>query len=132
MANKAGKTVECNRAEALKRLATAKSYQVRAGELAETEADRQAAAGNAVLAGIAAADAICCVRLGRTSKSSNPQDSITLLTQVDKGLADSLRVLISKKDLAHYGGGFVNAEVLKTLRRNSAHLIEVAEAAVTS
>ena len=70
MANKAGKTVQCNRAEALKRLATAKSYQVRAGELAETEADRQAAAGNAVLAGIATADAICCVRLGRTSKAA--------------------------------------------------------------
>ncbi|MHB8661983.1 MAG: hypothetical protein ACYDH6_04775 [Acidimicrobiales bacterium] len=57
----------CGPADARLRAKVARAYLDVAETAAEERVDeaRNVAAGNAVLAAIAAADAICCIRLGR-------------------------------------------------------------------
>lgn len=73
-----------DRALAAARAAVAREYQQLA-ELVATE-DRQfahnAAAGNAVLAAIAASDAICCLKLGRYHAGEDHRAATKLLEQV--------------------------------------------------
>jgi hypothetical protein len=63
-------------------------------------------AGLAVLAGIAAADAICCVRLGCRHRGDDHRGAADLLRSAtpDGGdLAKTLLRLLDLKDAAHYG-----------------------------
>jgi hypothetical protein len=65
-------------------------------------------AGLAVLAGIAASDAICCVRLGRYHRGDDHRRATELLetaTPDGRDLAVRLERLLGLKDTAHYGGG---------------------------
>jgi hypothetical protein len=75
------RTQECDAAQARKRLADARLFL----ELAETVDDARDAdslsvsAANAVLAGIAAADAACCRALGERSRSEDHRDATKLV-----------------------------------------------------
>jgi hypothetical protein len=63
-------------------------------------------AGLAVLAGIAASDAICCVRLGRYHSGEDHRRATELLqtaTPDGRDLAVRLERLLGLKDTAHYG-----------------------------
>ena len=62
--------------------------------------------GLAVLAGIAAADAICCVRLGKRHRGEDHRGATALLrgaTPDGAKLATTLTRLLDVKDTAHYG-----------------------------
>ncbi len=62
--------------------------------------------GLAVLAGIAAADAICCVRLGKRHRGEDHRGATALLrgaTPDGPKLATTLTRLLDVKDTAHYG-----------------------------
>ncbi len=62
--------------------------------------------GLAVLAGIAASDAICGMRLGRIHRGDDhtgAQDLLRQATQDGSKLAAQLGRLLSLKDTAHYG-----------------------------
>jgi hypothetical protein len=64
------------------------------------------ATGNAVLAGIAASDSICCARLGKMHRGPNHSGAADLLaTAVPDGqkLSQTLVRLLDVKDEAHYG-----------------------------
>lgn len=128
MASKRGTVSTCGRTQAKNRLDVAKQYQ----ELAHLKSDedtgaaRNAAAGNAVLAGIAAADAICCLRLGQRSSSSDHTDAIALLAKVDKKLAQDFSILIGDKPTSHYGDSFIGTQSLKRCLRAMDHLVQVA------
>ncbi len=61
-----------------------------------------AVATNAIHAAIAAADVICCLRLGRRSSDGNHQASVELLRQVDAQLANHLRRALNHKQQAAY------------------------------
>jgi len=64
------------------------------------------AAGLAVLAGIAASDAICVSRLGSIYRGENHRDAVELLrvaTMDGKKLSTTFLKLIDVKDEAHYG-----------------------------
>jgi hypothetical protein len=67
-----------------------------------------------VYAGIAAADVICCARLGEQSQGGdNPQDhehAIGLLAGADPGSAEHLRTLLSLKTKAGYRSPPVTAD----------------------
>ena len=77
----------------------------------------------AVLAGIAAADAICGKALGVRSKSSNHSDAVSLLNRAHDGVsvANQLRALIDVKSAAAYEPQMVtkkrSAEALKHAER---------------
>ena len=103
-------------ADARVRVASAQAY-LEVADLELGERDRVempgVAAGLAVLAGIAASDAICATRLGRIHRGENHRDAAELLrgeTPDGSKLAATFQRLIDLKDEAHYGLTIVSAQ----------------------
>ena len=128
MARKGAKTSTCGKPSAKARLDIAREYQELAHAKSESDsgATRNAIAGNAILAGIAAADAICCMRLGERSTSSDHSDAVVLLAKVDPVMAQKLSTLIGSKSASHYGENFIGSESLKSCLRAMDQLIDSA------
>jgi hypothetical protein len=86
---------DCGPSEARARAKIVRKY-LEMAELAQTEDLAEAknvAAGNAVLAGIAASDAICCTRLRRRHRGQDHAGAVTLLRTIHpdgRKLADAL------------------------------------------
>jgi hypothetical protein len=105
-----GRTSPCNQHQAQVRFGHAVKYR-EVAELVATEGDDDAAsasvaAGLAVLAGIAAADAACCAALGRRARGQDHRQAAALLTDVRPGGSEAARHLerlLNFKDAAHYG-----------------------------
>jgi hypothetical protein len=135
MARGSGGRVEAiTRADARTRLKTARMY-LTAAELILDEAANEAAAvatGNAVLAGIAAADAICGYASGDRYRGPDHRAAADHLERVtgDRQLGRTLRDLIDLKDAGHYGVSNVSRmNATKALRRAS-RLVDAAAARV--
>src|ERR1700690_1142442 len=98
----------CGAAEGRTRLRTPQADPEGAGSgLGERDRDEylNVAAGLAVLAGIAASDAICCVRLGQRHRGDDHRGAAELLrsaTPDGAELASTLLRLLDLKDAAHY------------------------------
>lgn len=127
------RTEGCVRRDAEDRLAQAKKFLELAGVIA-TDRDSPAAADGAVslaiLAGIAASDAVCCAALGRRSRSQAHADAIRLLESVEpggKGAASGLGRLLSIKDKANYGIESVSGKQLDAAMKQAKGLVEYAE-----
>jgi hypothetical protein len=110
----------CGAEEARRRLAQSEAYLV-AADLAAGEAGAAWAAvsaGNAVLAGIAASDAICCLRMGKRPRGEDHREGLALLARATpdgSSLAQTLERLLGAKDQSHYG-----VELLSLNRARSA------------
>lgn len=119
--------------EARSRLRSAKAY-LEIADLVLDEHDQMeflnVAAGLAVLAGIAASDAICSRRLGLIHRGDDHRAAAELLRQAtpdgDKLAATFLR-LIDVKDAAHYGVVVVAAGRARDTVRWAMRLVERAE-----
>jgi hypothetical protein len=127
----------CGPAEAARRARLARAYLVLAEQAATEEGDetRTAAAGNAVLAAIAASDALTCARLGRHSRRQDHKEATALLKTVrpdGASLARDLNTVLGAKDAAHYGSVFVSAATLKSTLRAAGRLVDAAEAALST
>ena len=125
----------CGPAEARRRARLARTYlDVADGaDLVESDEGRNVAAGNAVLAAIAAADALCCLRLGRHARGRDHQEATALLrsTRPDgSALAKDLAAVLRVKDAAHYGTVFVSPTVLRSTLRATTRLVSAAETAL--
>jgi hypothetical protein len=79
-----------------------------------------------VHAGIAAADVLCCARLGEHAVSDNHNEAAALLGKVDRGLANDLRTLLGMKTKAGYSALAVSSEDRVRAARASARLLEAA------
>lgn len=104
-----------------------------AGDIADQA--RNVAAGNAVLAAIAASDALTCLRLGRHSRGQGHQEAAALLRTIRPDgprLAKDLTTALGVKDAAHYGSVFVSATTLKATLRAATRLVDAAETATTT
>src|SRR5579859_96211 len=115
------RTAQCGIAEARSRLRTARAY-LEVADLVPSETNRDeylnVSAGLAVLAGIAAADAICCGRLRVRHRGDNHRDAADLLRRATPDgaeLAATLSRLLDIKDAAHYGVPVVAAVKHETL-----------------
>lgn len=122
----------CGRPEAQLRAKVARAYLDAAELVADGQSAeaRNVAAGNAVLAAIAAADAIGCVRLGRRNRSERHADATDLLRTVRPDgarLARDMSTVLSAKDPSHYGLSFVSASGLKATLRAASRLVDAAE-----
>ncbi len=82
-----------------------------------------------VTAGIAAADVICCARLGRHAIGSDHHDAVSLLKQVDRSLSNHLRRLLEMKPKAQYGSFAVSQRELTTSARAADALVAAAREA---
>ncbi len=105
------RTEECVRAQAITRLSHATAF-LDAARLYADEPDsplpyEQVAASTAILAGIAASDALCCALAGRRSRSQDHRTAQELLAQLRHPdaarLVKALSRLLDLKDTAHYG-----------------------------
>jgi len=115
----------CSNAEARTRLGHAERYLEVAELVLSDEAGSEAtvATGNAVLAGIAAADAICCSTVGRRYRGADHRAAADYLETVtgNRELGQALRDLADYKDQAHYGLANVRTNRAKAaIRRASA------------
>jgi len=115
----------CDAGEARRRREVAEKY-LEAGELMAEEPE--AAAGNvvvgiAVLAGIAAGDAICCVRLGERYRGTDHSEAVRLLARTDRDLSDELAKLVRLKPTSHYGFSFVTEDNRRQALRAASKLV---------
>lgn len=104
------------------------------GDPWDSAAERKASGGCAVLAGIAAADAICCRRLGIRSRGQDHRAAIDLLRKVvpdGQELAKKLDVLLASKDAMQYGTDFVSAEQHRRVLRAARQIVDAASRIAT-
>ena len=106
-------------------LDTAKRVRDEGGEGAD-----HVATGNAVLAAIAASDAICGALLGERSRGTDHRDAVRLLGSIRrddaKRLADALMQSLDTKDAAHYGIASVARDAQVRALRAAETLVAVA------
>lgn len=110
----------------------ARLYLEMAEQVAGMDGDeaRNVAAGNAVLAAVAAADALCCLRLGRYSRGQAHDEAAALLRTIKPNgtkLARDLTAVLAVKDPAHYGTVFLAVTTVKSTLRAATRLVEAAE-----
>ena len=127
-----GRVVTCTPAECRVRRAQAQAF-LDVAELVLSEDRREAhvAAALAVLAGVAAADAICGLNLGKWSRGQDHAQAVTMLGDValrDTSLPIKLSRLLAEKDAAHYSAALVTVEKAKTMVRHAAGLLAEADA----
>jgi hypothetical protein len=124
------RTAACDVAEGRTRFRTAQAYlNVAASVLDERDRDEylNVAAGLAVLAGIAASDAICCIRLRCRHRGDDHRGAPDLLRAAtpDGGeLAKTLLKLLDLKDAAHYGVLVVASRKARDAVRWSGRLVD--------
>lgn len=112
MSGSTGRTKACDPGDARERLTRAREFLSVAVLVAGEHLDDDdlnlsgVAASLAVLAGIAASDAVCCTILGRRSRGSDHRHAVHLLqavTRIGPDMAKDLDRLLALKDNAHYG-----------------------------
>jgi hypothetical protein len=120
-------TRSATRAEGTGRCRVAEKY-LEAAELVSTEdgAAINVAIGIAVLAGIAAGDAICIRSIGERYSGTDHAAAADLLGQVDKALAAELRDLVDLKPKSHYGGALLRTQDRTRALRAASTLVAAA------
>jgi hypothetical protein len=128
---RSGRTQSCGRLEAENRLRDARAH-LQVAELpgsGSPAAELKAAISSAVLAGIAAADAACCQRLGHRSRSQDHRDAVSLVRNLAPGGGDAakrLERLLAMKDESRYGFGDVGAQKHERALRHAGALVAFA------
>lgn len=121
---------ECSAADARTRLRQAQLYLDVARLVLDEEADEAATVdtGNAVLAGIAAADAITCAAVRQRFRGRDHREAANHLERVtgDRKLAGLLRDLVDLKDSGHYGLTDVAMSRAKSAARKAGQLVDAA------
>lgn len=107
-----------------KALQFAEGFEVILGLADEADDVADACVTLAVHAGVAAADVICCSRLGRHAQGENHTDAVSLLATTDPRLARHLNTLLGMKTRAGYGHEPVTAASLVKARRAMTALVE--------
>jgi hypothetical protein len=79
-----------------------------------------------VHAGIAAADVVCCARLGERATGHNHQEAVALLSRVDKVLARDLATLLGMKTRAGYSSTPSSSAGAKAASRSATRLVTAA------
>ena len=135
---KTSTTETCGRPQARARLAQAKKFVEVATMCLDDASDEwtaSAAAALAVLAGIAASDAVCCIKLKERSRGQNHHDAEKLLQTISpngRNMSQNLTKLINEKDNAHYGTLIVGQTKAKSMVRWANSLIQAADEAMKS
>jgi hypothetical protein len=127
------RTQPCTADQGRKRLADARKF-LELAELVDGEPESTAlgvSSANAVLAGIAAADAACCRALGERSRGEDHSDAIALVAQVSPGgdeAANVLGRLLAIKNDAEYGLTTISRAKRELALRQARKLVEFPEA----
>lgn len=124
-------TVPLDRAGARARLREAQTYLSAADLLASgSAAENKVAGSNAILAGIAAADAICGLVLGQRSAGEDHAQAVRLLeraTHPSTKAANALKRLLTRKTPVQYGADAISANDAADLVAWARLIVEAAE-----
>ncbi len=120
-------TRTADRAQGRARLAVAQKYL----QVAELVADEDGAAinvcvGLAVLAGIAAGDALCIAGTSTRYSGKDHDAAADLLAGVDPALGKRLRQLVELKTGSHYGESLLGSSERRAALRAASTLVEAA------
>lgn len=126
------RTIQLDKAGARARLKEARLY-LSAAELLDSggAAENKVAGSNAILAGIAAADAICGLVLGERSAGDDHSQAIALLkraTHPSTKAANSLSRLLTHKTPVQYGADSISASEAAQLIKWARDIVDEAEA----
>jgi len=124
------RTTDCPRDVRAGRWGKAEQF-ARAADIVETLADEDADVGDALVtlcvhAGVAAADVICCARLGTHARGESHEQAVELLGRVNKELAKALGVLLGLKTRSGYSHITANTTDQKRAKRAMEALLEAA------
>lgn len=101
------RTAPCSHADARALAAYAAAFLKTAKEVTDGEGADHVSTANAVIAAVAAADAICGVHLGERSRGQDHRQAVRMLRSVNRDdagrLADALMHALDAKDASHYG-----------------------------
>lgn len=129
-----GRVQHCDHSHARVRVNQARAFLDTADMVSTVDDDLASpgvAAALAVLAGIAASDAACCVALGQRARGQDHRQATDLLRQVAPGgqmLSRDLARLLDIKDGAHYGAVYVTGQKASAAIKQARRLVEAAEA----
>lgn len=121
---------KCTTAMRAGRLAKAQQFLLGAETIATIIDDQAIADAYVTLcvhAGIAAADVICCAKLGVHSNSENHNAAVSLLAKVNDKLARNLETLLNMKTRSGYGSVLTAAADEKRAERAAKSLVGAAE-----
>ena len=126
-----GSPKSCTAATRAGRMAKADQFYLAAETIAETIEDQDIADAYVTLcvhAGIAAADIICCARLGEHAQGDDDQEAVALLSKADRAQAKHLKVLLDLKTHSGYSATPTGAANQKRAARAAAALVSAARA----
>ena len=112
-------------------MAKANQFHLAAETIATTIADQDIADAYVTLcvhAGIAAADVICCARLGEYAHGDDHQEAVALLSKADRADAKYLKVLLDLKTRSGYSATPTSKTDQKRAGRAAAALVSAARA----
>lgn len=136
MATRGGRTEPCSGGQARIRAGQARAFLDTAELIVDLDDDLATpgvAAALAVLAGIAASDALCCKNLGRRARGQDHREATGLVAQVEPdgpALAKLLARLLEIKDSAQYGTVYLSVARARTAIRHAQRLTDATEAAL--
>ena len=122
-------TKRCSASVRAGRMAKARQFLVAAETVATVIDDQEIADAFVTLcvhAGIAAADVICCARLGMFHSGESHNEAVALLGSVDKSAARQLKALLDMKTRSGYGPVLTSAADQKRAGRAAAALVAAA------
>lgn len=119
----------CTASTRVGRVAKARQFLVAAETIATVIDDQEIADAFVALcvhAGIAAADVICCARLGMLHSGESHNEAVALLGSVDKPAARQLKALLDMKTRSGYSPVLTSAADQKRAGRAAASLVAAA------
>ena len=120
------RTRPCSAAARKGRFAKARQFADTARLIEDDDELTDSYVTNCVHAGIAAADVICCARLGKHASGQNHEEAAALLLNVDKQLAKDLSTLLGMKTAAGYSQTSISAAKAKQAGRAMERLVDAA------
>jgi len=132
MSPKKHRTTPGGAGDGRRRLSIAEQYLALAVMLTDDSSDGaiNACIGNCVLAGIAAADAICYARLGERYSGPDHDQAADVLDRVSKEYGSALRTLTRLKTKSQYGDEWLTDSSRRTALRNAQALVSEAVASL--
>jgi hypothetical protein len=122
-------TKPCTASTRAGRMAKDRQFLVAAETIATVVDDQEIADAFVTLcvhAGVAAADVICCARLGVYHSGENHNEAVALLASVDKSAAWQLKALLDMKTRSGYSPVLTSAADQKRAGRAAAELVAAA------
>lgn len=123
------RTKRCSDTIRAGRLAKARQFWEAAEVIADSTTDDDLIDAHVMLcvnAGIAAADALCCARLGEHAQGQDHREAVDLLAKVDPKLARHLSTLLGSKTKAAYSEVSASSINRRKVERAAATLVRAA------